>query len=119
MKLYLKFYYLIKGDFVKNIGMTLIYGCWKLDDEGIEHIGENGYGYFISKDRLDSKGYHNKEENVYNWLIHLLEKLWLSNNDIFDFNHIFLIALGYFNIPVNKERFDNTLEMQKKLMINR
>ena len=70
--------------------------------------------YFIDKERLAKKG-PGERANMYDWLVHMVEKTWLKREDIYALNTALIYSLEYFGIgfPSNIS-FVKTFEEQKK-----
>ena len=70
-------------------------GIWEIDEDGLTGKVGSGYDYNIAKERLwetrDFKG-----QIVWDWLIHLTEKDWVTKENINDLNTAFLFCQDYF-----------------------
>ncbi len=89
-------------------------GKWLIKEEGIEWTGNNKY--FIEKDRLLELGTGSRS-NMYDWLIHLPEKTWLTKQDIYELNTALIYAINYFGFDLNRLSFVETIiEQQKQLL---
>lgn len=89
-------------------------GNWLIKEEGIEWTGNNKY--FIEKDRLLELGTGSRS-NMYDWLIHLPEKTWLTKQDIYELNTALIYAINYFGFDLNRLSFVETIiEQQKQLL---
>lgn len=86
-------------------------GKWLVTEHGIEWTGINDY--FIEKERLLEAGPADRI-NMYDWLVHLPEKSWLSVEDIYALNTAFIFALDYFGFNFNSRSFVTTLIEQEQ-----
>ncbi len=69
------------------------FGNWVVTTEGMAWGGPEGPPYFIAKNRLWET--RPGPDNVWDWLIHLTEKTWLSDGDIYQLNTAFFFAQDY------------------------
>lgn len=93
-------------------------GNWLVTVDGIEWGGEEKE-YFIEKERLLESG-DGERENMYDWLIHLCGKGWLTDADIYELNTAFIFAMEYFKFDFSTHSFGETLiEQQKELKLRR
>jgi hypothetical protein len=89
-------------------------GSWTITADGIIWSGQPDVDYLIHKDRLDKAG-TGERENTYDWLIHMVEKTWLTRKDIYALNTAFIFALEYFKVGFSKEiSFVETFKEQEK-----
>lgn len=94
--------------------MIVKFGNWKLEDEAIIYFGERYPNeYDIGINQLQVEG-SDEREGCYNMLIHMVDKLWIDENDLNDMNNIFLYAFGYYNVKLDYNRFLNTMKIQKE-----
>ncbi|PHR49840.1 MAG: hypothetical protein COA32_01515 [Fluviicola sp.] len=94
------------------------FGNWKVNEEGIEWVGSVGE-YFIHKSRLNETG-HGERSGMFDFLVHLTEKTWLSQSDIIDLNEAYQFAFNHFGIEMDDSlSMEDTLTEQNKLMKNR
>jgi hypothetical protein len=91
-------------------------GNWLADDQGIDW---RPTGYHIDKREFNRSGPNS--EDTYFWLIHLAEKMWLTDMDIYMFNTVFICALEHFKIGLNKNLSleKSFLEQKKELALNK
>lgn len=82
-------------------------GNWIIKDDGIHWAGQPETGLVIEKERLNEGGPGDRVE-MYDWLVHLPTKTWLTNEDIYALNTALIYALEYFDIG-----FDNNLSFVK------
>lgn len=85
-------------------------GKWEVTEEGIQWTGDNEY--FIDKDRLLESG-PGSRSNMYDWLVHLPEKTWLSKEDIYALNTALVYAINYFGLDFHKNSFVETIVLQQ------
>ena len=89
-------------------------GNWTSTEEGILWSGKPEVDYFIPKDRLAITGPGNRA-NMYDWLVHLVEKTWLKKEDIYALNTAFVYSLEYFGvISTEGISFVKTFEEQNR-----
>lgn len=92
-------------------------GKWLVTEEGIEWTGE--IEYFIDKERLLESG-SGERNNMYDWLVHMPTKSWLSVEDIYALNTAFVYALNHFCLDFNTKSFVETfIEQEIDLNYNR
>lgn len=97
---------------------TFKIGNWLVTVDGIEWCGERKE-YFIEKDRLLENG-DGERKNMYDWLVHLPSRGWLTDADIYEFNSVFIFAMEYFKLDFNTLSFVETLiEQQNELKLRR
>lgn len=93
-------------------------GNWLVTVDGIEWTGEERE-YFIEKDRLLENG-DGERNNMYDWLIHLCSKGWLTDGDIYELNSAFIYAMEFFKLDFSTRSFVETLiEQQMELKLRR
>ena len=91
----------------------MLFGNWKVSDEGIGW-NSNGFNHFIipkeelNRVRTSASG----EGDRYDWILLATEEDWLTQNDLYDLNFAFVYAVARFNLEFNYEIFDETLEDQ-------
>lgn len=95
-------------------------GIWELNDFGLTGKIGVSYDYNIGKDTLwDTRNF--RGQLVWDWLIHLTEKSWITPENINEFNIAFLFAQDYFK-EFNKVKLEDkkitaqTLYIQKQIM---
>ena len=100
--------------------MVIKFGIWEINESGIIGRKENGNNYPIEKKTLwDTRNYNDKKL-VWDWLIHIAGKAWMSIENINDFNIAFCFAQDYFkefkpnNLP--DVSIAQSLYIQKQLM---
>lgn len=78
-------------------------GNWLIDNEGIKWDGKPDTEYVISVDSLNEAGAGNRSE-MYDWLVHLTEKTWIKEADMYALNTALVYALEYFKIGYDNQR---------------
>ncbi len=91
-------------------------GHWLVDDDGIEW---RPTGFHIDKNDLNRCGPYS--DDTYYWLIHLAEKIWLTDTDIYMFNTVFICALEHFKVVPDRTLSleKSFLEQKKELALNK
>ena len=64
----------------------------------------NEKDYYIEKESLMHLGTGDRR-NMYDFLVHLTEKTWLTDEDLYSLNTAFVYAMEYFNYPFNQVCF--------------
>lgn len=105
------------GDYGKEIFRV---GKCVLTDECIYIDLNNRPPYVIIKERIWELRPDDKKDK-FDWPLHLVEKTWLTIDDIYHFNTVFLYALDYFQdiTPIEPSFIWKTLEEQKYLVEDR
>lgn len=67
-------------------------GNWEVSDQGVAWKGEPGIQYFIETDRLTEAGPESRSK-MYDWLVHMVEKTWLAEADIYALNTAIIYAI--------------------------
>jgi hypothetical protein len=89
-------------------------GNWTITEEGIKWSGKEEIKYFIGKERITERAQGTKTD-MYDWLIHMVERPWLTREDIYALNTAFVYALEYFDIGfLDNMSFVETFELQKE-----
>ena len=106
----------------KTFNLTI--GNWLITYKGIEWKGNSGRPLLIEKETLLDIREADEKGDMYDWLLHITEKNWLSENDIYALNTAYIFALEYFEIgfPENfsfVETFIIQQEQMKKFMKNK
>lgn len=73
------------------------FGNWLITEEGINWDGPTGRPYLIPKDRLTESGSGDRSK-MYDWLVHLVEKTWITENDVYALNTAFIFAVEHFGV---------------------
>lgn len=89
------------------------FGNWSVNVDGIQWTGSKGMYPLIEKDRLEETGSGSRSE-MYDWLVHMPSKTWLTIKDVEDLNEAFIFAMKHFKYEINKDYFNNSLAEQKK-----
>ena len=91
----------------------MIFGNWKVGNEGIEWNGSGFSRFAIPKDNLtritETK---NNSPRLYEWIMLATAQDWLTQNDLYDLNYAFVYAVAKFDHDFDYEIFDATLEEQ-------
>lgn len=90
-------------------------GNWLINDKGISWDGKNKRKYFISVEELQS--YAGRDE-VYDWLVHLPSKDWITETDMYALNSAFIYLISLHGMDFHKSAFIKTLEQQQQLLEN-
>ena len=84
-------------------------GNWLINKDGIKWDGEEKIEYNIAKHTIIDE-----RDDMYEWLIHMVEKSWLSREDIYALNTAFIYAMEKFKIPFPKNlSFVETFDEQE------
>src|SRR5581483_6285047 len=95
-------------------------GNWLINADGIRWDGIPKVDYLITQQRLLELGPPPERANMYDWLVHLPEKTWLTEADVYTLNTAFIYALAHFGLNFNTGSFVETLiEQQRQLEIKR
>ncbi len=91
-------------------------GNWLIDDDGIKWDGKPKVKYEIHKSRLAEPGPPGRDQ-MYDWLVHMPEKTWLSREDVYALNTALIYAMDYFNVsfPKNMSFVETIIEQEKVL----
>lgn len=81
-------------------------GNWIIKADGI-HWNSPINEYLIPKDELIVSGTGNREK-MYDWLVHLPSKTWLSIEDVYALNTAFIAAMEYYNQDFESNSFIKT-----------
>lgn len=97
----------------------LQFGNWQVTDDGILYVGENDGYPLIEKDRLAEPGPGDRSD-VFDWLVHLPTKTWVSMEDVYALNTAFFYAMGRYGIQFPSEiSIEKTLSMQHAIAAKR
>lgn len=88
-------------------------GNWLIIEDGIKWDGQLEVDYLIPKDRLLELG-GGKRSNMYDWLLHIPEKTWVTEADIYALNTAFIYAIDYFDLDFKTASFYSSLIEQQK-----
>lgn len=90
----------------------MIFGNWEVTEFGIIGLGKLG-GIKIDSDQLLDK----RQQQLYDWLIHIAEKGNVTELNVYEFNAAFVYALSFFNIDIPSElSFSKTFEKQIQII---
>jgi len=77
--------------------MIVKFGIWEIDEEyGLIGRPEHGGEYPIAKNRLWEVRNYRENVQVWDWLLHLIEKSWVKKEEVNDLNTAFCFAQDYF-----------------------
>lgn len=88
---------------------------WLITEEGISWNGEPDVSYNISRDRLLELGPGDRNR-MYDWLVHMPEKTWLTETDVYAPNTAFMYAAEYYGLGINTGSIIETLIEQQKIL---
>ena len=89
---------------------------WLINHNGIKWVGTPPVDYEISRDRITECG-PGERNNMYDWLVHMPTKSWLTKCDIYALNTALIYAMEAYGIPFPKElSFVETFKDQKNEM---
>jgi hypothetical protein len=91
-------------------------GNWLITEEGIEWVGQTKRDFLITKDRLAEFGSGDRRK-MYDWLVHLPTKGWVTETDIYALNTALIFALEYFKIgfPSDLSFVETFIEQQNEM----
>lgn len=90
--------------------MIVQIGNWILNEEGIHHAGDPDY--IIPVERLE-ESCPGDRSNMYDWLVHMPTKTWVSTEDVYTLNTIFIFAMEHFGKDFTSNSFVETLRVQR------
>lgn len=93
-------------------------GNWVLTEECIHWDSKKHYPYPILKERLWELR-PDSDLDKFDWPLHIVDKSWQTNEDIFHFNTVFFFAVDYFKSEKpssNTGSIWKTLEMQRRIL---
>lgn len=82
-------------------------GNWLIEEGWIKWDGSPKLDYFIEKKRITEPGPGDRNE-MYDWLVHLVEKTWITREDIYALNTAIIYAMEAYGIS-----FSNNLSFIK------
>jgi len=93
---------------------------WLIDQTGIKWAGQPEIDYLIPKEELIKSGFGNRK-NMYDWLVHMVEKTWLTRTDIYALNTALIYAIEEFKIsfPEDLSFIATFNEQDKELVANK
>jgi len=92
-------------------------GNWTLTNAGIHWGGQPDYLIPRTSIGQPGSGYRKK---MYDSLVHMTEKTWLSRDDLYSLNTTYIFALEYYNIGFSPDiSLVETLKEQQKLLDER
>ena len=91
------------------------FGNWEVTNDGIIWTSVP-IGYFVPREEIHDGGF-GERENVYDWLVHLPGKTWLSRKDIMDLNEAYLYAFDYYDIgEADHLSWEETMRQQEEVL---
>lgn len=88
------------------------FGHWNVTEKGIEWDSEARGNYFIDSMRLleltDRKGV-----TMYDWLVHVPPKTWVTKEDAMDLNSAFKYLASKLDMEIDENIYADSLEYQK------
>jgi hypothetical protein len=92
-------------------------GKWSVIPDGIKWNGHPAYT--LHKESVGARG-SGSGSKMYEALVHLTRKTWLTNDDIYTLNTAYIFALEYFKKGFSPDiSFEATLLEQKRLLDER
>ncbi len=91
------------------------FGNWEVNKDGIRWIGE--FDYLIPKDNLgDPMSIKGETDQMFDTLLHMTEKTWLTEADLYTLNTAFVFAIDHLGIEHSPHlNFAKTFEEQQRL----
>lgn len=94
-------------------------GNWTVSNTGIDWAGDSTHNFSIgSKELLEVVTLEEGMPEMYKWILVATDQDWLTEDDLYDFNHAFLYAIGGSDLSFDYETFDHTLIYQYELLDN-
>jgi hypothetical protein len=92
-------------------------GNWNITPAGIEWAGDTLNRFTIKTSQLsETVTLEDGMPEMYKWILLATEEEWLTEDDLYDFNHAFIYAAAGSGIPFDYELFDRTLTYQFELL---
>lgn len=88
-------------------------GNWLITGEGIRWAGTAKIDYIIPRDRILEAGTGDRS-NMYDWLVHMVDKTWLTEEDIYTLNTAFVFAIAHYGLDFTTCSFADTLVEQQR-----
>ncbi|HSB94213.1 MAG TPA: hypothetical protein VLC28_13910 [Flavitalea sp.] len=93
------------------------FGNWTITEQGIEWSGDSLNRFIINPGQLlETVVIEEGMPEMYQWIVLATEEDWLTEDDLYDFNHAFIYAVASTNQPFSYEIFDRTLSYQYELL---
>ena len=91
-------------------------GNWLITDEEIKWVGEPAVNYSIPKDRINEAG-TDERSNMYDWLVHIPTKTWVTITDVYTLNTAFIYAQNCWEIGQDPDMsyVDTLIEQAKEI----
>lgn len=90
-------------------------GNWLINNDGIKWDGSGGGIVTLERDSITEFG-SAERGNVYDWLIHVPEKTWMTPEDTYALNAAFIYAVGVFNLNFDADCFAESLIAQQEIL---
>ena len=92
-------------------------GNWEVTEEGITWVGRPKKDYTIPTNRLTEAG-EGARAKMYDWLVHMTEKGWLTEKDIYALNTalIYALELAGKKFPAKLSFIETFTEQQARLL---
>jgi hypothetical protein len=90
----------------------MVFGNWKVTEEGIEWAAAGEEEFRLHKDDMLSTQRTPLGITLYEYILLATNEEWLSENDLFDFNFAFVYAAAKFGLEFDYQVFDATLAEQ-------
>ena len=92
-------------------------GNWKIAETGIEWAGDSMNRFSIEAGQLsETVTIEEGMQEMYKWIVLATEEDWLTEDDLYDFNHAFIYATASSKQPFDYQTFDRTLSYQYELL---
>jgi hypothetical protein len=93
------------------------FGNWLLTEKGIEWKGNGINRFVIEKSTLtDTINGDDDEISMYKWIALATEEDWLTEDDLYDLNFVFVYAAAKFGAAFDYQVFDETLNFQYMML---
>lgn len=92
--------------------MEKIFGHWIVDNNSITWDNHNHGRYTIESQRLLEET-RRGAITVYDWLVHIPAKNWMTREDVLDLNKAFLYLAKLTNQEIDMQKFQRSIEYQR------
>jgi hypothetical protein len=90
-------------------------GNWLITNDGIKWDANDGGNVTLERESITELG-SAERGNMYDWLIHVPEKTWMTHADTYALNAAFIYSIGAFNLNFDADCFTETLIEQKRIL---